>query len=58
MKNLLQMFLENSFFLKKFEEKKLVCQVTELVRGRKDAGLKLEDLLHVLLYLYSALDVR
>ena len=32
--------------------------MTELVRGRKDAGLKLEDLLHVLLYLYSALDVR
>ena len=33
-------------------------QVTDLVRGRKDAGLKLEDCLHILLYLYSALDVR
>jgi len=36
----------------------LLAEVTDLVRGRKDAGLKLEDLLHILLYLYSALDVR
>ena len=36
----------------------LLHEVTDLVRGRKEAGLKLEDLLHVLLFLYSSLDVR
>ena len=36
----------------------LLAEVTDLVRGRKEAGLKLEDLLHVLLFLYSSLDVR
>ena len=36
----------------------LLAEVTDLVRGRKEAGLKMEDLLHVLLFLYSSLDVR
>jgi hypothetical protein len=32
--------------------------VTELVRGRREHGLRLEDLLTVVLFLHSALDTR
>ena len=36
----------------------LLAEVTELVRGRRAAGLGLQDILHLLLFLHSALDVR
>ena len=36
----------------------VLAEITEVVRGRRDMGLTLEDVLLLLLYVYSALDVR